>query len=115
MTDTVELPIKITPSAADEIRMLYNKLDNKEQTGLRIGVEGGGCAGFAYILTFDTKKENDNQYFLEKNIALYIDKSQMMYLYGTTIDFKGGLDNRGFIYDNPNATGVCGCGTSFSV
>lgn len=111
-TIDTQLPISFTENAVKEIRHLRNSEDNINK-GLRIGVEGGGCAGFSYILKFDSKTDNDNTYFIDE-VEIYIDKTQEMYIYGTIIDFKQGLDNRGFIYENPNATSTCGCGTSFS-
>ena len=108
-----QTPVKFTSSAITEIKNLYKKGNYATGFGLRIGVEGGGCAGFSYILDFDHKKENDTVYFIDE-IPLYIDNTQALYLYNCNIDFKNGLENRGFIYDNPNATSTCGCGTSFS-
>lgn len=89
------------------------KANYGKEFGLRLGVKGGGCAGFSYILDFDTQKENDHIFEVE-GIPLFIDKSQEIYLYDCEIDFKSGLDNRGFIFNNPNASSTCGCGTSFS-
>lgn len=92
---------------------MYKNGNYADGYGLRVGVEGGGCAGFSYILDFDQRKENDDIYSVD-SISVYIDRTQILYLYNSTIDFKTGLDNRGFIFNNPNATSTCGCGTSFS-
>lgn len=108
-----KLPLQITPTALAEINYLLQHGNYADGFGLRLGVKGGGCAGFSYILEFDTAKENDHLYTVD-NIPIFIDKSQEMYLMDCEIDFKGGLDNRGFIFNNPNATSTCGCGTSFS-
>lgn len=108
-----KIPVSFTSSALTEIKNLYEKGNYTNAHGLRIGVEGGGCAGFSYILDFDTKKENDTLYDIG-GIIMYIDNTQIMYLYNCNIDFKTGLDNRGFVFNNPNATTTCGCGTSFS-
>lgn len=115
MNTTTEnkIPVSFTSEAIDEIRNLFIKGNYSDQHGLRIGVKGGGCAGFSYILEFDTKKEND-EVFSVGSIPIFMDKSQAIYLYDCEIDFKKGLDNRGFIFNNPNATETCGCGTSFS-
>jgi len=112
ITET-QIPVNITAAAMQEIHQLYLKENNRENKGLRIGVEGGGCAGFSYVLKFDTKTEHDQVYFLD-DIEIYINKTEQMYLFGTSIDFKTGLENRGFVYENPNAKSTCGCGTSFS-
>ncbi len=81
---------------------------------LRLGVKGGGCSGMSYILGFDHKKENDQEFGIE-GITCIMDKSHEMYLYGMQIDWQDGLNNRGFIFKNPNASTTCGCGTSFAV
>ncbi len=108
-----KIPVSFTPNALAELKNLFVKGNYGPDYGLRVGVKGGGCAGFSYILDFDTAKENDNIFEID-SIPLFIDKSQAIYLYDCTIDFKSGLDNRGFIFENPNATETCGCGTSFS-
>jgi iron-sulfur cluster assembly protein len=115
MNTTIDttIPVSFTKAALEEIKHLYLNTENNKKSGLRIGVEGGGCAGFSYVLVFDNKQEHDNVYIVD-GIQIYINKTQEMYLFGTTIDFKLGLDNRGFVYENPNATSTCGCGTSFS-
>jgi iron-sulfur cluster assembly protein len=115
MNTSVEnkLPVVLTPQALAEIKHLMQSSALSETFGLRLGVKGGGCAGFSYILDFDQQQPNDTIYHLD-GLNVFIDRSQEIYLYGTEIDFKSGLDNRGFIYNNPNATGTCGCGTSFS-
>jgi iron-sulfur cluster assembly protein len=108
-----QLPLSLTENAVAEIRDLLEKGKYADEFGLRLGVKGGGCAGFSYILDFDTLKPNDHAYEID-GIKIFIDKSQEMYLHNCSIDFKKGLDNRGFAFDNPNATETCGCGTSFS-
>ncbi len=107
------IPVTFTENAVEEIRALLLKGNYDALHGLRLGVKGGGCAGFSYIIDFDVAKENDHHYN-HQGISIFIDKSQEIYLHGCTLDFKKGLDNRGFIFDNPNAAETCGCGTSFS-
>ena len=108
-----KIPVILTPNAVREVKNLLEKGNYAPGHGLRLGVKGGGCAGFSYILDFDTVKENDHT-FETNGVQVFIDKSQEMYLYDCEIDFKSGLDNRGFIFNNPNASSTCGCGTSFS-
>jgi iron-sulfur cluster assembly protein len=108
-----KMPVILTQNAIREIKDLMSKGNYTKDYGLRLGVKGGGCSGFSYILDFDTKKDNDDVFNIE-NINIFIDKSQAIYLYDCEIDFRNGLDNRGFIFNNPNATSTCGCGTSFS-
>lgn len=108
-----KIPVKLTDYAIREVEQLLAKGNYSTEHGLRLGVKGGGCAGFSYILDFDTPKEND-LIFEIASFPVFIDKSQAIYLYDCEIDFKSGLDNRGFIFNNPNASSTCGCGTSFS-
>ena len=110
---TNTIPIRLTASAMKEVKDLLQKGNYAVGFGLRLGVRGGGCAGFSYVLEFDQQKENDVVYELE-GILVYIDKVQEIYLHDCEVDFKSGLDNRGFIFNNPNATSTSGCGTSFS-
>ena len=108
-----KIPVILTQNAIREVKDLMQKGNYGTSFGLRLGVKGGGCAGFSYILDFDSQKENDHVFEVD-GITLFIDKSQELYLYDCEIDFKSGLDNRGFIFNNPNASSTCGCGTSFS-
>ena len=81
---------------------------------LRIGVKGGGCSGMSYILEFDQKDANDNEFEIE-GIKCVMNKAHEMYLYNMEINWEDGLNNRGFTFKNPNATTTCGCGSSFGV
>ena len=78
-----------------------------------MGVKGGGCSGFTYILGFDAVDENDNV-FESNGVRVAMNKAHAIYLLGMEVDFVHGLENRGFTFNNPNATSSCGCGTSFS-
>lgn len=106
-------PIKLTEGAIKEIKYLLNDKELPENYGLRIGVEGGGCSGLSYILGFDEPKELDDAYEVE-GIKVLMNKAHGMYLVGMEVDFHSGLQNRGFVFNNPNAAETCGCGTSFS-
>ncbi|SFB93249.1 iron-sulfur cluster assembly protein [Parapedobacter composti] len=106
-------PLTLTPGAIKELKKLKEQQEIADDFGLRIGVEGGGCAGMNYILGFDQKKEGDNEYDIE-GIRVFMNKAHGLYLAGMEIDFKNGLDARGFTFNNPNATSTCGCGSSFS-
>jgi iron-sulfur cluster assembly protein len=86
---------------------------NKENK-LRVGVKGGGCSGMTYILGFDELKDGDED-FLVEDITCILNKSHEMYVFGMQIDWQDGLNSRGFIFKNPNASATCGCGTSFAV
>ena len=111
--ETLNMPVSLTEGAVKEVQHLLRSLNIPQGHGLRLGVKGGGCAGFSYIMGFDQPLETDNVYPV-MDIQVIIDKSQELYLYGTELDFKQGLDNRGFIFNNPNASSTCGCGSSFS-
>ena len=89
--------------------------DDPTKLYLRIGVKGGGCSGFSYSLDLsETKGEND-EIWEQHGIDVVCDSKSMLYLDGTTVDFKDELMGRGFVFNNPNATSSCGCGSSFSM
>ncbi len=106
-------PVKFTEEAIKEVKQLRYEKDVPQDHILRIGVKGGGCAGLSYILGFDKKKDSDDEFLIE-GIPMIMEKSHGMYLLGMEIDYVNGLNNRGFIFKNPNAASTCGCGTSFS-
>ncbi len=81
---------------------------------LRVGVEGGGCSGLSYLLNFDEKREFDEEFDIE-GIRVVLDGRHSLYVHGMEVDYQRGLNDRGFIFNNPNAKENCGCGTSFSV
>ncbi len=106
-------PVTLTAGAIAELKKLIDQQELTEEYGLRLGVEGGGCSGMNYILGFDQKKEGDSEFSIE-GIRVFMNKAHGMYLAGMEVDFKSGLDARGFTFNNPNATSTCGCGSSFS-
>lgn len=106
-------PVVLTPDAVKELENIRTDEQIPAHYGLRIGVRGGGCSGFSYIMGFDEKKENDTEYEIS-GVKVIIDKTHAIYLLGMEIDFENDLNNRGFSFNNPNADDTCGCGTSFS-
>ena len=112
-------PVRLTDRAATEVRRIVANKQIPAQFGLRVGVKGGGCSGMSYVLGFDKHREHDLTFELETEgggpITVFMDKRQGLYLMGTTVDYHDGLDARGFVFENPNATQTCGCGSSFSV
>lgn len=112
-TTLTAAPVTLTAGAIKELRKLKEQQEIADDFGLRVGVEGGGCAGMNYILGFDQKKEGDSEYDVE-GIRLFMNRAHGLYLAGMEIDFQQGLDARGFTFSNPNASKTCGCGTSFS-
>ena len=110
------MAILLSEKAAAEIKKIITEQGLPEaETRLRVGVKGGGCSGFSYMLdlTEEAKGESDKE--LESNgIKILIDEKSNLYLDGTEIDFKDEVMGRGFVFKNPNATSSCGCGSSFS-
>lgn len=106
-------PLTLTEGAIKELRKLIDQQEISPDFGLRVGVEGGGCSGMSYLLGFDQKKEGDSEYNIE-GIRIFMNKGHGLYLAGMEVDFKNGLDARGFTFNNPNASSTCGCGSSFS-
>ena len=84
-------------------------------TNLRVGVKGGGCSGLTYVLDMVEEGSPDDKVIEEHGVTIRIDKKSYIFLAGTTLDYSGGLNGKGFIFNNPNAKTTCGCGTSFSV
>jgi iron-sulfur cluster assembly protein len=106
--------ISITEKALQHIRQIYSNEDKGLDTGLRLGVVGGGCSGLSYKIEFSEKKEKDNVIDLGE-LKILIDPKSSIYLKGVELDFKDGLNGKGFVFNNPNANNTCGCGESFSV
>ncbi|NOT50691.1 MAG: iron-sulfur cluster assembly accessory protein [Chitinophagaceae bacterium] len=114
METTISIPVTLTPGAVTEIKKLMSAEGFDSTQKLRVGVKGGGCSGMTYILGFDHPGEDDN-HFESNGIACIMDKTHELYLYGMQVDWQDGLNNRGFVFKNPNASNTCGCGTSFAV
>src|ERR1044071_3805824 len=114
METIVETPVTFTAGAVAELKRLMNQEGFDQSQYLRIGVKGGGCSGMTYILGFENKNEKDHQFEIG-GIQCIIDPAHEMYLYGMEVDWQDGLNNRGFVFHNPNASKTCGCGTSFAV
>lgn len=112
--ETMTSPVTLTPGAITEIKRLMSQEGFDSTQVLRLGVKGGGCSGMTYVLGFDHKQDNDQEFTID-GITCIMDKSHEMYLYGMQVDWQNGLNNRGFTFKNPNASATCGCGTSFAV
>jgi iron-sulfur cluster assembly protein len=109
------MAINLSETAAKEIKKII--VDQKlpgEQTRLRVGVKGGGCSGFSYVLdlTEETPSENDEE-LESQGVKILVDNKSLLYLSGVEIDFRDEVMGRGFVFKNPNATSTCGCGSSF--
>ena len=104
--------VTITDKANKQVKFLLSELPS--DVGLRLAVKGGGCSGLSYDLQFDSGVEDDNV-IEQDSYKVYIDTKSMIYLKGMSLDFEDGLQGKGFQFINPNATGTCGCGESFSM
>jgi iron-sulfur cluster assembly accessory protein len=107
-------PVSFTTGAVAEIKRLMSEPNFDSTHLLRVGVKGGGCSGMTYVLGFDQPSDKDEHFEIE-NIPCIMEKSHSIYLMGMQIDWQGGLNSRGFTFNNPNASKTCGCGTSFAV
>jgi iron-sulfur cluster assembly protein len=103
-------------AAAQVKRIITDEELDPAKIRLRVGVKGGGCSGFSYLLDLtETQKETD-EVFEQHGVTIICDPKSLLYLSGTTIDYKDeGIAARGFVFQNPNATSSCGCGSSFAV
>ncbi len=110
------MPIMLTEAAAKEIKDIIKQQSLPEDnTRLRVGVKGGGCSGFSYLLDLTEEAKGDSDEELESHgVKILCDMKSYLYLNGVEIDFKDEVMGRGFVFKNPNATSTCGCGSSFS-
>ncbi|HEX5003626.1 MAG TPA: iron-sulfur cluster assembly accessory protein [Bacteroidia bacterium] len=107
--------ITVTEKAKERLIDLRSS-ENKDQTYfVRVGVAGGGCSGLTYELNFDNEIKPDDKVFEDKGIKIVCDKKSFLYLIGTQLEFSDGLNGKGFLFNNPNASRTCGCGESFAV
>ncbi|MDH3215631.1 MAG: iron-sulfur cluster assembly accessory protein [Candidatus Krumholzibacteria bacterium] len=108
--------VTITDSAVQAIRTAFAEENTTaEESYLRVSVRGGGCSGLSYDLTVDAEKRDGDLEVEKDGVRLLVDLKSQLYLTGTTLDHTSGLNGKGFVFVNPNATGTCGCGQSFSV
>jgi iron-sulfur cluster assembly protein len=107
--------IELTPAAVERVREILREQGIVEG-GLRVGVKGGGCSGLGYTLAIDTEVRPGDRVFETDGVKVYVDAKSFLFLDGATLDWKNeGLMQRGFAFINPNSTGSCGCGESFTV
>jgi iron-sulfur cluster assembly protein len=110
------MAISLTETAAKEVRRIIEEQNlPKEQTRLRVGVRGGGCSGFSYLLDLTEEEAGEQDEAMESHgVPMLVDMKSLLYLDGTEIDFRDEVMGRGFVFKNPNATSSCGCGSSFT-
>lgn len=107
--------IQVSDNAKAEVVKLLGEDGRGPGHFVRVGVKGGGCSGLMYDLEFDDKMSEDDKTFEHNGVKVVVDKKSFLYLVGTTLDFSGGLNGKGFQFVNPNANRTCGCGESFSI
>src|SRR3954454_9932576 len=107
--------VLLSETAAKEVKRIIDEQSLPDSTVLRVGVQGGGCSGFAYDLNFDSATSERDRIVDVHGVKLAVDKKFDPYLDGTVVDFYDGLEKRGFVFNNPNVVKSCGCGSSFQV
>lgn len=108
--------IKVSNQAKQKaVQLMSEDGFNAETDYIRVGVKSGGCSGLEYVLKFDNQLTETDQVFEDNGIKIVVDKKSILYLAGTTLEYSGGLNGKGFVFNNPNAARTCGCGESFSL
>lgn len=108
--------IKVSEQAKSKLSSLMQEEGfDAAQHFVRVGVKSGGCSGLSYDLNFDQSQQDNDKIFEDNGIKLIVNKSSFLYLVGTTLEYSGGLNGKGFVFNNPNAQRTCGCGESFSL
>ncbi|MDP6070303.1 MAG: iron-sulfur cluster assembly accessory protein [SAR202 cluster bacterium] len=108
------LTISISPEAAGHVRVFAEQAGDPD-AHLRVGVKGGGCSGLTYVLDLAHEPGDNDKIIEDHGVKLFVDRKSYIFLAGTTLEYSGGLNGKGFVFNNPNAKTTCGCGTSFSV
>ena len=108
--------IKVSESARHKVVSLMTEEGYNATTDyVRVGVKSGGCSGLSYELTFDNSATDTDKIFEDNDVRIIVDKKSFLYLVGTTLEYSGGLNGKGFVFNNPNAQRTCGCGESFAI
>lgn len=108
--------IKVSEDAKKRITMLMTDEGyNATIDFVRVGVKSGGCSGLSYELKFDKSQQESDRLFTDNDVKIVVDKKSVLYLAGTILEYSGGLNGKGFVFNNPNAQRTCGCGESFSL
>lgn len=108
-------PVTMTPKAVEMVKITREQEGIEATHGLRIAVRGGGCSGFEYSLDFEVEARDNDWIYEQSGLTLYVDSVSARYLEGTNIDYVLGTAGAGFKFNNPQARGTCGCGSSFAV
>lgn len=108
--------IKVSETAKSKVVQLMTEEGfNAQNDYVRVGVKSGGCSGLSYDLKFDKEQQDEDKVFVDNGVKIIVDKKSFLYLIGTTLEYSGGLNGTGFVFNNPNANRTCGCGESFSL
>ncbi|MDA9844035.1 iron-sulfur cluster assembly accessory protein [Flavobacteriaceae bacterium] len=108
--------IRVAETAKEKVAMLMREEGfDPSNDFVRVGVKSGGCSGLSYDLKFDHQLRDDDKLFEDNQVKILVDKKSLLYLLGTTLEYSGGLNGKGFVFNNPNAQRTCGCGESFSL
>ncbi|WP_034042003.1 HesB/IscA family protein [Wocania ichthyoenteri] len=108
--------IKVSETAKKKvIELMTDDGYNPTEDFVRVGVKSGGCSGLSYDLKFDKENQEEDKVFEDNGVKIIVDKKSFLYLIGTTLEYSGGLNGTGFVFNNPNANRTCGCGESFSL
>lgn len=108
--------IKVSETAKRKVvELMQDEGYNATSDYVRVGVKSGGCSGLSYDLKFDNSHQDDDKVFEDNGVKIIVDKKSFLYLIGTTLEYSGGLNGTGFVFNNPNANRTCGCGESFSL
>lgn len=107
--------ISVSEKAASHVHSIMAEKQVPSDYHLRVSVVGGGCSGLSYSLAFDNEMKDGDEKITENGVSLVVDGKSLLYLAGTVLDFSDGLNGKGFVFNNPNASRTCGCGESFSV
>lgn len=108
--------IKVSEKAKHKVvELMQEDGFNPTEDYVRVGVKSGGCSGLSYDLKFDKTQLEEDKVFEDNGVRIIVDKKSFLYLIGTTLEYSGGLNGSGFVFNNPNANRTCGCGESFSL
>lgn len=112
----IKIMIKVSETAKKKVvELMADDGYNAVTDYVRVGVKSGGCSGLSYDLKFDKEQQEGDKVFEDNGVKIIVDKKSFLYLIGTTLEYSGGLNGTGFVFNNPNANRTCGCGESFSL
>ena len=108
--------IKVHETAKQKVSTLMKEeCFDPSRDYVRVGVKSGGCSGLSYELKFDSEIKKEDKIYEDNQVKIIVDKKSILYLAGTILEYSGGLNGKGFVFNNPNAQRTCGCGESFSL